>query len=111
MLSLLPNSFGPTSGCYRPVWRSFIPSDWEEGVLISDYWVQIDMVVGLIVEMARSDVERLIELMDHLSELPQETQEVLMNQLISSHIIQLPESERVTVWEKLDDLVRRHRIN
>lgn len=109
LLSLLPNSFGPTSGCYRPVWRSFIPSDWEEGVLISDYWVQIDMVVGLIVEMARSDVERLIELMDHLSELPQETQEVLMNQLISSHIIQLPESERVTVWEKLDDLVRRHR--
>lgn len=110
LLSLLPDSFGSTSGCYRPVWRcEFISSDWEESVLISDYWAQIHMLAELAVEIACSNVERLMELTDHLSDLPQETQAEILNIFSSAHIIQLPESERVIVWEKLNGLVRRHR--
>lgn len=110
LLSLLPDSFGSTSGCYRPVWRrEFILSDWEESVLISDYWAQIHMLAELAVEIACSNVERLMELTDRLSDLPQETQEEILNIFSSAHIIQLPESERVIVWEKLNGFVRRHR--
>ena len=109
LLSLLPHSLGSTSGCYRPVWRPFIPSDWEEGVLVNEYWAQIHMLAEFAVEMACSDVERLLELTDHLSDLPQETQEEILNIFLSAHIIQLPESERVIVWEKLNGVVRRHR--
>ena len=109
LLSLLPDSFGATSGCYRPVWRPFIPSDWEDGVSVNEYWAQIHMLVEFAVEMACSDVERLLELTDHLSDLPQETQEEILNIFSSAHIIQLPESERVIVWEKLNGVVRRHR--
>jgi len=109
LLLLLPNSFGATSGCYRPVWRNFIPADWEDGVLVSEYWAQIHMLAELAAEMAHSDVERLMELMDRLSDLPQETQEVVLNHLMSDNILRMPESERVVIWEKLDGLVRRHR--
>lgn len=110
LFSLLPDSFVSTSGCYRPVWRrEFILSDWEESVLISDYWAQIHMLAELAVEIACSNVERLMELTDRLSDLPQETQEEILNIFSSAHIIQLPESERVIVWEKLNGLVRRHR--
>lgn len=109
LLSLLPNNLGATSGCYRPVWRNFIPSDWEDGVLVSEYWAQIHMLAELAAEMAHSDVERLMELMDRLSDLPQETQEVVLKHLMSDNILRIPESERVVIWEKLDGLVRRHR--
>ena len=109
LLSLLPNNFGSTSGCYRPVWRNFIPSDWEDGVLVSEYWAQIHMLAELTAEMAHSDVERLMELMDRLSDLPHETQEVVLKHLMSDHILQMPEPKRVIIWEKLDELVRRHR--
>ena len=109
LLSLLPDSFGATSGCYRPVWRPFIPSDWEDGVSVNEYWAQIHVLAEFAVEMACSDVERLLELTDHLSDLPQETQEEILNIFSSAHIIQLPESERVIVWEKLNGIVRRHR--
>ena len=109
LLSLLPDSFGATSGCYRPVWRPFIPSDWEDGVSVNEYWAQIHMLTEFAVEMACSDVERLLELTDHLSDLPQKTQEEILNIFSSAHIIQLPESERVVVWEKLNGVVRRHR--
>lgn len=109
LLSLLPDSFVSTSGCYRPVWRPFIPSGWEDGVSVNEYWAQIHMLAELAVKMACSDVERLLELTDHLSDLPQETQEEILNIFSSAHIIQLPESERVIVWEKLNGVVRRHR--
>lgn len=109
LLSLLPHSLGSTSGCYRPVWRPFIPSDWEEGVLVNEYWAQIHMLAELAVEMACSDVERLLELTDRLSDLPQKTQEEILNHFASERIIRLPESERVIVWEKMNSLVRHHR--
>ena len=109
LLSLLPHSLGSTSGCYRPVWRNFIPADWEDGVLVSEYWAQIHMLAEFAAEMAHSDVERLMELMDRLSDLPQEMQEVVLNHLMSDHILRMPEPERVIIWEKLDGLVRRHR--
>jgi hypothetical protein len=109
LLSLLPHSLGSTSGCYRPVWRNFIPADWEDGVLVSEYWAQIHMLAELAVEMACSDVERLLELTDRLSDLPQKTQEEILNHFASERIIRLPESERVIVWEKLNGVVRRHR--
>ncbi|MBF1696761.1 MAG: hypothetical protein HXO77_08890 [Selenomonas sp.] len=110
LLSLLPDSFGSTSGCYRPIWRrEFISSDWEESVLISDYWAQIHMLTKFAVEMACSDVERLLELTDRLSDLPQKTQEEILKHFASERIIRLPESERVIVWEKMNSLVRHHR--
>ena len=109
LLSLLPHSLGSTSGCYRPVWRNFIPADWEDGVLVSEYWTQIHMLAELAVEMACSDVERLLELTDRLSDLPQKTQEEILNHFASERIIRLPESERVIVWEKMNSLVRHHR--
>ena len=109
LLSLLPHSLGSTSGCYCPVWRPFIPSDWEEGVLVNEYWVQIHMLAEFAVEMACSDVERLLELTDRLSDLPQKTQEEILKHFVSGGIIRLPESERVIVWEKMNSLVRHHR--
>lgn len=109
LLSLLPHSLGSTSGCYRPVWRPFIPSDWEEGVLVNEYWVQIHMLAEFAVEMACSDVERLLELTDRLSDLPQKTQEEILKYFASERIIRLPESKRVIVWEKMNSLVRHHR--
>ena len=109
LLSLLPHSLGSTSGCYCPVWRPFIPSDWEDGVSVNEYWAQIHMLTEFAVEMACSDVERLLELTDRLSDLPQKTQEEILKHFASERIIRLPESERVIVWEKLNGVVRRHR--
>ena len=109
LLSLLPDSLGTTSGCYRPIWRDFIPSDWEDKVLVSEYWAQIHMLAELAVETACSDIEKLMELMDHLSDLPEETQQVVLNHLMSDHILRMPETERGVIWEKLDGLIRCHR--
>ncbi|TWH60249.1 hypothetical protein DesLBE_4674 [Desulfitobacterium sp. LBE] len=109
LLALLPHSHGVTSGCHRPVWRDFIPRDWKEGVLKSEYWEQIIALTELAVELAKEDSERLVELVNRLSDLPKSAQDSILNHLSSDGIVSLPEPERLPVWDKLDKLVRRHR--
>lgn len=109
LLALLPHSHGFTSGCHRPVWREFIPRDWKEGVLQSEYWEQITALTELAVELAKEDPERLVELVNRLSDLPKSAHESILSHLSSDGIVSLPESERLPIWEKLDELVRHHR--
>lgn len=109
LLALLPHSHGVTSGCHRPVWREFIPRDWKEGIFQSEYWEQITTLTGLAVELAKKDSERLVELVDRISDLPGSAHDSILNHLTSEDIVSLPEPERLPVWEKLDELVRQHR--
>lgn len=109
LLALLPHSHGFTSGCHRPVWREFIPRDWKEGMLQSEYLEQIAALTELAVKLAKEDTERLVELVNRLSDIPEFAHETLLSHLSSDSILSLPESERLPIWEKLDELLRHHR--
>lgn len=109
LLALLPHSHGVTSGSHRPVWRDFIPRSWKEGMLKSEYWEQITALTALAVELAKEDSERLVELVSRLSDLPKSAHDSILNHLSSEGIVSLPEPERLTVWEKLNEIVRHHR--
>jgi hypothetical protein len=109
LLALLPHSHGFTSGCHRPVWREFIPRDWKEGVSQREYWEQIIALTELAVELAKEDTEKLVELVNRLSDLPRSAHESILGHLTSEAVVGLAESERLPLWEKLDELVRRHR--
>jgi len=109
LLALLPHSHGVTSGCHRPVWREFIPRNWKKGVLQSEYWEQITTLTEIAVELSKEDTERLVELVDRISDLPKSAHESILSHLSSDGIVSLPESERLPIWEKVDELVRRHR--
>lgn len=109
LLALLPHSHGSTSGCNRPVWRDFIPRDWKDGVLMTEYWEQINAYTDLAVTLAKSDSGRLCELIERLSDLPKSAHESLLEHLKSDAIASLPEKDRLSLWENLDKLVRHHR--
>jgi len=109
LLALLPHNHGFTSGCHRPVWREFIPRDWKDGVLRSEYWEQITAYIDLAVALAKSDSTKLCELIKRLSDLPKSAHESLLEHLSSEAIVSLPEADRLPLWETLDELVRHHR--
>ena len=109
LMALLPHSHGFTSGCYKPIWREFIPRDWKEGVLQTEYWEQINIFIDLAVDLAKHDNEKLITLIDHLSDLPKSAQESILKHVSSEVVTGLVESERFLIWEKLDEIVRRHK--
>ena len=109
LLALLPHSHGVTSGCHRPVWREFISRDWRESVTQQEYWEQIIALTELAVELAKEDTEKLGELVNRLSDLPISAHESILSHLSSETVLGLSEPERLPIWEKLDELVRRHR--
>jgi hypothetical protein len=109
LLALLPHNHGFTSGCHRPVWRDFIPRDWKDSVLRTEYWEQITAYTDLAVTLAKSDSEKLCELIKRLSDLPRAAHESLLEHLASGSIVSLPETDRLPIWENLDELVRHHK--
>ena len=109
ILGLLPHSHGSTSGCHRPTWRDYIPSDWEDDVPIGEYREQVTNFTKLAVGVAINNTDKLKELIDRLPELPGFGRESLLEQLASKEIVSLAETERLLMWEGLERLVRQHR--
>ena len=109
ILSLLPNSRSVTSGCRQPTWREYIPGDWDSTVLRSEYREQIFILTELAIDLAKQDVDRLVKLIDHLKDLPESAYEPILNHLSSQQIVDLPDSNRLPVWEQLEKFIRFHR--
>ena len=109
LLDLLPHSHGITSGCHKPTWRNYIPRDWKEGVLKSEYWEQITIYTELAVKLAITSIERFEELIQHIPDLPEPAQEKLLEHLNSNDFLKLSEEKRFIVWEKLESLIRKHK--
>jgi hypothetical protein len=109
LLELLPQGCQVTSGNYRPIWRDFIPLDWKDGVFQNEYLEQIAALSELMIDLAKEDVDKFIELIERLSNLPKNAYDFILDYCLSDNIINLPEEKRYLVWEKLDEIVRRHR--
>ncbi len=109
ILSLLPHDHGSTSGCHRPTWRNYIPRDWNDSVLNSEYWKQITIYTELAVVLAKTSTEKLEELIKRLSDLPRKAQANVLEHLASDEVLALPQAERLELWERLRDTVCQHR--
>ena len=109
VLSLLPHEHGFTIGSRRPTWRNYIPRDWKDRILKSEYWEQITIYTGMAVGLAKTSTEKLGQLIDRLADLPEPAYDSIMEHLASEEIVNLAEERRVVIWEKLDGLAREHR--
>jgi hypothetical protein len=109
IVSLLPSSHGVTSGCHKPSWRKFIPTEWSEKVTHSEYWEQIGIYADMLVEIAASDTTKLTELVKQLPHLPNPAHTRVLDVLNSETVRALPEQSRIVFWEALTSLAAKHR--
>jgi len=109
IMGLLPRGHGSTSGCHRPVWRDYIPRDWSGQILRTEYWQQVEVYTALAVDTAKTNLDRMAELLGHFSTLPPEVRGQLLSHLGSDEFLEIPENERLLIWEQLTGLIRRHR--
>ncbi|HJT20075.1 MAG TPA: hypothetical protein VJ746_06370 [Nitrospira sp.] len=108
LLSLLPSSHGSTSGTRKPVWRSFIPVGWKETVTVPQYWAQVQVYAEICTRVAALDLNKLVELVDRLADLPEAAHSQILAHLASPPVTTLAEEKRVRLWEALKDLVLKH---
>ncbi len=109
LLSLLPNQTDTSSPTHKPSWRNTIPDDWKESVTQKEYWEQASSYAELAVAMASDDMDKLIELIDQLDNLPPPAFNRILGHLSSKAMVNQPENKRLGLWTRLTMLTRKHR--
>jgi len=109
LVNLLPQSHSSSSGTRRPAWRETIPDGWSQGATQREYWEQVSFYSELVINIAKSNCEKLAELIDHMEHMPQPPQEKILAHLGSDVVKAMSEPERLILWNGLADLISRHR--
>lgn len=109
IIQLLPGQHQTSSGSHRPSWRKTIPDDWEKGVTHQEYWQQASFYAELAVAAAGQDTARLSALIDHFDNLPEPAFDQLLQALASQPILELPEEQRLSIWDHLTKFTSKHR--
>ncbi len=109
LIQLLPHQNQISSGTHTPIWRKSIPHDWKEGVTNEEYQNQISFYVELAVDKAGQDADRLSKLIGYFDNLPEPDLNKILLSLASQPILELPEEQRLSIWEHLTRFTKKHR--
>lgn len=109
LLALLPSTHSSSSGTRKPEWRETIPDDWTDGVKTSDYNSQVLRYAEMLVDEVTGDPARLSEVLDCIECLPLEAGERFLNYLEIKAPALLSEDDIVVLWNKLVDVISKHR--
>ena len=109
IIQLLPGQHQISSGSHKPSWRKTIPSDWKKGVTHQEYWKQASFYAELAVTAAGQDTARLSVLIDHFDNLPKLAFDQLLQVISSQPISELPEEQRLSIWDHLTRFTNKHR--
>jgi Helix-turn-helix domain len=109
IMALWPSSHGVSSPPHSPRFRDWKPE--SKGMPISEWVDYIDHLVRLGISLAGTNVDRWAELMEHLYPLPHQQRARLLDAFdeFISKGASLEASDRLTLWERLDREVARHR--
>jgi len=109
LVSLLPDQHSVSFGTRRPIWRSTIPEDWQQGITWTEYGEQVTAYAELALNEAKNNISKLVELIDHLTNIPPIVRQQLVDYLRTDAVMDLPEADKLPLWKKLVDLITKHR--
>ncbi len=109
IIQFLPYQHLTSFGSYKPIWRKTIPDDWKNEVTHKEYWQQVSLYAELAVKAAGYDTKRLSTLIDHFDSLPKPAFVQLLQVLASQAISELPEEQRLLIWDHLKKFTNKHR--
>ena len=110
VINLLPGQNKTSFGSHKPFWRDIaIPEDEKREIVHEEYWEEVSFYSQLVVSETGHDTARLAELVDHLNTLPKHSFDGLLKVLSSNTILNLPEDQRLYLWDRLTKFIHRHR--
>lgn len=109
IIQLLPGQGQTSFGSYKPKWRNIIPGDWKNEVTKQDYWELSSYYAQFLVKVAGNNTSRISALIDNFNNLPQQAFDQLIEVLSSSAISEIPEEQRLSIWDHLTKFTNKHR--
>lgn len=112
LVGLLPSSHQISSGATKPRFRDWVPADWKDGnVSRDDYWKQIDAYGNYALEIAKEDLDKLVELIPHFPKLTKNVREEFIAFLESKQVTELEAASRFQIWSAFTKLIQSHRLH
>lgn len=109
LLELLPAHHGSSSPNQRPVWRDWIPPERDDGVTNGERREQETIYAQLALKSAIGDSTKLKKLFEHLLYLPKPAFDAIIAAVKSDLVTGMPERDRLPLWQRLVQEVKRHR--
>lgn len=108
LLALLPQNNQISMRTQRPVFKSSLSAEDETVVSKQDYWLQINELVGLALNLAGNEPGRLAELAAFLSRLPLESISVFAKRLESVEFSSGQDDDKVKLWKRLKKFLDKY---
>ena len=109
LLELLPNRHLTAFENYKPKWQNIISSEWEANISNQEYWEQNEFFGDLIVGMTEKNIERNVELIKNLDNLPEKSFEVFIDKLNLETFDEISEEDKKRIWNELTAVFVKHR--
>ena len=109
IIQLLPDQCQTSFGTHKPKWRMVIPDDGGKGVTDQEYLEQSSFYAEFAVAAAGKDPARLSTMINIFGSLTKPAFDQLLQILVSPIITELPEEERLSIWDHLTRFTNKHR--
>ena len=109
LLELLPKKHQTSRDSYKPLLRKYMPDNWNDSVPREAYWEQVKKSSILIIEIVKTNIKYVFELVENLDNIPQPSFNDFLNYLSTDDIINLPDEQKVNIWETITLLVHKHK--
>lgn len=109
IINFLPTGHQVSSGSRKPVWRKYIPENWENKVSRQEYNEQIEFYSDLAVNMAINNSMHLKELIENLDHLTKQPFDKILNYISSKKMNTVNKEIKFEVWQTLSGFISRHR--
>jgi hypothetical protein len=74
-----------------------------------EYWEQVTLYAEMAITAAEGDRKKLAHIIGHLEDLPPPAYKRLLTYLASDVVTEMPETDRLELWNALVDLAAKHR--
>jgi len=109
LLKFLPHQFQTTQSTNKPRYRNPVNAEWSPNLSNNEYINQCNEYAKIALELAFTNKQYLLDLLNLIENIPNERFQDLINYLSSDNIVNAPEENRFLVWEILNLTVNRHR--
>lgn len=109
LIALLPSQHQTTGGTAKPVYRNYIPQEWDVKVSEEEYVEQVLFYSDYLIEQAKNDIEKIKSLLEYINTLPMESLNKYLDIISSDTILSIAEDDRISLWEELKSLIARHK--
>lgn len=108
LLHFLPETHQSSSETRKPTWRPYIPDKWERGVTNGEYRAQTEAYAELALEMAATNFQRQLALVNRIAEFPIASGKKLFGQLLAGKD-KFTDDQREQLWSSLLETTTRHK--